>query len=283
MLKPLLKWPGGKRWLAAKIVPHLEGTFKRYIEPFFGGGAVLFALEPPRGLASDTNGDLIDCYQAIRKEGHRVLCELNKLQCIKSEYYRIRDSWNPQCEFQRASRLIYLLRHSWNGLYRVNKKGRFNVPYCPRERKDRLTREMMTGVQSILQRVSLECQDFEQAIAKAEKGDLIFADPPYFENGNTKFGNYSSISFQEEDQERLAKALTTAERRGAAWILTDGCFEQVRTHFLGHDIFVVPRQSVIAADPKYRKRISEYVVLSRGSELGKLRQFLAENYKLVSN
>lgn len=139
MAKPLLKWPGGKRWLAAKISPHLTGTYRRYIEAFLGGGAVLFMLEPHDGIASDINEELIACYMAVKQDGPRVLNELNKLRTTKKEYYRIRDGGNLKSEFKQSARLIYLLRHSWNGLYRVNRDGQFNVPYCPRQRKDKLT------------------------------------------------------------------------------------------------------------------------------------------------
>lgn len=283
MAKPLLKWPGGKRWLASKIAPYLKGTFVRYVEPFLGGGAFLFALEPSKGIVSDTNSDLISCYRAIRKDAQRVLREHNKLNSSKDEYYRIRNKWNPECEFKRAGRLIYLLRHSWNGLYRVNQNGYFNVPYCPRQRKDKLTLEMMMNTQSILRRVSLKCEDFEQVVSDTKEGDLIFADPPYFENDNEKFGRYSSVSFREADQERLARSLVKAEHKGAAWILTNGSFEKIRTHFQGYEIFIVSRFSSIAANPHSRGLIREYVVVSKSSSIDALCQYLRNNYERIIN
>jgi DNA adenine methylase len=279
MISPLLKWPGGKRWLAHKIVPYLSGTFKRYIEPFLGGGAILFALEPSKAFASDINYDLICCYQSIKNDGNKVLNEICKFRGTKDEYYRIRDCCDLQSEFERAARFIYLLRHSWNGLYRVNKQGQFNVPYCPRERKDKITEEMMSSFQRILQRVTLTNQDFSSSIAEAMDGDLIFADPPYFQNGRKTFGRYNSITFRETQQEHLAIALTAAECRGAAWILTNGNLTQVQAHFPRHDIFRISRHSSIAADPRARGIIWEYIVLSNGGTLNELRRFLRTYYE----
>ena len=278
-LRPFLKWPGGKRWLASKIAPYIKGAFGRYIEPFLGGGAFLFALEPSKGIVSDINKDLISCYEAIRKDALRVLLEFNELQISKEEYYRIRDRWSPKCEFKRAARLVYLLRHSWNGLYRVNQKGHFNVPYCPRPRKDKLKMETMTKVQSILRRVELKCQDFEEVICNTKEGDFIFADPPYFENDHEKFGRYSSVSFKEGDQERLARSLVSADHRGASWILTNGSLEKVRKHFHRYEIYIVPRFSSIAANPKCRGMIREYLVISNSSAIHGLSQHLRSHYK----
>jgi len=267
IVKPLLKWPGGKRWLARKIIPCLKADFKRYIEPFLGGGAFLFALLPSRGIVSDINPDLIACYGAIKADPHRVFTEFTRLGLGKAEYYRIRDHWYPRSEVKRAARLIYLLRHSWNGLYRVNRQGHFNVPYCPRKRKDRLTQKMVLEVQSVLQTTHLRCQDFSKTIQQARSGDLLFVDPPYFENGRRTFQRYSSVYFRESEQERLVSCLLNCEKRGATWIFTNGSLKQVKKLFPKYDIFAVARYSTISADPRFRKKIEEYVVFSRNSPL----------------
>jgi DNA adenine methylase len=183
MANPLLKWPGGKRWLVPALVPQVGGAFERYIEPFVGGGALLFSLEPARGIVGDINKDLIACYAAVRRNGPRVLLEYEGLHSTHRAYYEIRDCWNPRCLFKRAARFIYLLRHSWNGLYRVNKRGRFNVPYCPRVRKDELTIEMIVKAQVVLGRVGVRCQDFAETLALAGDADLVFADPPSLLSG----------------------------------------------------------------------------------------------------
>lgn len=129
----------------------------------------------------------------------------------------------------------------------------------------------------VLEHVSLRCQDFETVIDEAKEGDLIFADPPYFENGRETFGRYHATTFREAHQKRLANALVTAEHRGTSLILTNGSPGQVQAHFPNQDIFVIPRQSSIAANPRSRGRIQEYIVLSNTKSLDALRQFLAHH------
>ncbi len=283
MAYPLLKWPGGKRWLASKIANCLIGTFERYLEPFIGGGALLFALEPKNGIASDINTDLIACYQAVQKDSYRVLSAFRQLKSERAEYYRIRDQWLPASEFEQAARFIYLLRHSWNGLYRVNLNGHFNVPYCPRPRKDQLSEDQIIRAQEILRRVSLQHCPFETVISIAGEGDLIFADPPYFENGHQRFGKYSTRSFSEKDQEQLCNALTDAAERGASWILTNGSLKRLKYFFGKYQIFMVSRYSSIAANPKFRGQVQEFVVLSSSERLELLRTFLEKTQQAVSD
>jgi DNA adenine methylase len=279
MQTPLIKWPGGKRWLSSKIAPYLAATFDRYVEPFLGGGAMLFALEPSKAIGSDINHELISCDKAVKQDAQRVLVELKNLRDSEIEYYHVRDRWQPQCQFQCAARFIYLMRHSWNGLYRVNKQGRFNVPYCYRKRKDELTSEKMERAQSVLQRVDLKCQDFASVISKSKDGDLIFVDPPYFENGHDNFGRYNAVSFREEDQLQLSESLATAERKGAAWILTNASLIKIKNVFRRADAFILPRRSLIASKANARKEIHEFIVLSRSPRLEKLREHLVNTYQ----
>lgn len=281
MTAPLLKWPGGKRWLSNKISIFLKNTFDRYIEPFLGGGAFLFSMEPLKAIVSDINYDLINCYKAIKIDGLRVHKEFLTLKNDISEYYYIRDNWEPKCEFQQAARFIYLMRHSWNGLYRVNKNNKFNVPYCKRDRKDNLTVEIFNNIQSILKNTQLECMDFEKIITKSDEGDFIFADPPYFHHNHRNFGKYNPISFSEIDQERLAIALKEAQKRGTTWILTNGSKERVLSLFSENYIFALPRHSPIAANPRARGIIYEYLVVSHSNKLKILHNFLINNYEQV--
>jgi DNA adenine methylase len=282
MVMPLFKWPGGKRWLASQIAVHIKGSFERYIEPFLGGAAVLFALEPSKGITSDINPELVNCYLSVKKEARRVLNELRKLQSNRDEYYQIRDEWEPQCQFQRAARLIYLMRNSWNGLYRVNKDGKFNVPYCYRQRKDEIKDDIILKIQSILENIEFKCSDFESIISESKEGDLIFADPPYFDHNHKSFGKYNPISFNENDQDRLANALIKASTKGATWILTNGSIERVQYLFGNYNIFALPRHSIIAASSKSRKKILEYVVLSKSKVLESLHNYLSNNYERVN-
>ncbi len=281
MTEPLLKWPGGKRWLARRIVPYLKGSVERYIEPFLGGGAVLFALGPSKALAGDVNADLIRCYGAIKENPKAVLARLDALAASKRDYYRIRDRWFPRGPIGRAAKLIYLLHHSWNGLYRVNRWGEFNVPYCPRRRKKGLRPADVETIAEILRRTDLRCADFEEVLKEAGSGDLIFADPPYFGDSSETFSRYNAVRFSHKDQERLAMRLLDAERKGAAWVLTNGGLDQVVVHFAGYDIFAVDRPQTISGKPEARRRIFECVVLSKSAGLDDLRTYLGEGARRV--
>src|SRR5438093_6449302 len=118
MPMPLLRWPGGKRWLAPLLAPHLGAFFERYIEPFFGAGALFFALQPKRAVVSDINPELMNFYRVLKRDPNRLLAEFGRLAVSKGDYYRIRDEWKPRGVFHRSARFLYLLRYSWNGIYR---------------------------------------------------------------------------------------------------------------------------------------------------------------------
>ena len=275
-MDPLLKWPGGKRWLAPIIAPSIEGRYSRFVEPFLGAGALLFQLEPAKGFAADINAELVAAYHAVQEQPAEIIFSLSELGCAKSDYYRIRDGCMPETSYGRAARLIYLLQHSWNGLYRVNRVGHFNVPYSPRIRKHPLTIEKLTQFSRVLSGITIECQDFEKTLEESRPGDLIFADPPYFSKDAKGFSRYNAVAFPQAEQERLASALKQAERRGAAWILTNGSVESVNGFFKGYETFELSRRSALAADPARRRRISEYIVLSSSDALSSLREFLRD-------
>jgi DNA adenine methylase len=271
---PFLKWPGGKRWLARKVLPYLQGSVDRYVEPFVGGAAMLFSVKPGSGIVADVNGDLINCYKAVARHHTAVLAELAGLKEDKTTYLWARNDWEPVLEKEKAARFIYLLRHSWNGLYRVNRKGRFNVPYCSRGFKNGLSSAKLAASAAVLRRVDIREQDFEVTFDQVSKGDLIFADPPYFSNDTETFRRYHASVFDEPRQVRLVECLKNAERRGARWILTNGCAKQIRKHLPGYACFAVHRPSTIAASAASRRAIVEYVVLSDSKSFGPLREFL---------
>lgn len=274
MARPVLKWPGGKRWLASRIARHLADAGDRYIEPFLGGGAMLFALEPARAVAADVNEELIACYEVLKSNAAGVIVALKKLRKSKKTYLWARDEWRPRKKVDRAARLIYLLRHSWNGLYRVNQAGRFNVPYRSRRLKSRRTGTVLLATQRLLKGVDLRCQDFARTLSQARAQDLIFIDPPYFSADGEMFKRYTPTYFGETQQKRLARALRRAERRGAAWILTNGSLDQLAKHFYKYDCFRAVRPSTIAGKSKARGRVEEYIVLSRSRRLDRLRRNL---------
>lgn len=228
---PLLKWAGGKRWLAPSIGPaisaYLEKTGGYYIEPFVGGGAVAFYMARPKMVLTDRCEPLIATYTAVRDDPYRVsttLREFERHYTGEDGYYALRDRFQKNDIVSLATRVIYLNKRGFNGMYRENRSGHFNVPYG---KKDRALpgQEMIRSVAAALFGVELASMDFEGVVDGAGPDDLIFADPPY----DDTFGNYVAGGFSREDQIRLAQTLHRAVQRGAAVITTNADTELVRS------------------------------------------------------
>jgi DNA adenine methylase len=262
MLEPFLKWPGGKRWFVRKCQHLFPARFNRYIEPFLGSGAVFFSLRPERALLSDINNDLIDTYRAIRDNWSRVFTTLkihHKNHC-KEYYYKVRSS-TPKSLHIRAARFIYLNRTCWNGLYRVNLKGEFNVPIGTKKNAI-LDTDDFAEVSRLLQNTEIEQTKFSTIIDQATEGDLLFADPPYtVKHSNNGFIKYNEELFNWDDQVLLSERLKFAKERGAFIISTNANHKSIRNLYEDHfDLIVVDRNSVIAADPTKRGRYKELVI-----------------------
>ena len=201
-----LKWAGGKRWLAPRIRKLIPQTYNRYIEPFLGSGATFFALEPKESKSlSDINVDLINSYVAVRDHWHRVqrLLEVHHASHDEEYYYLVRDT-RFRGPVQRAAQFIYLNRTCWNGLYRVNLRGRFNVPIGTKSAVVMDTDDF-EWTSSLLETAILSCCDFESTIDLASKNDFIFVDPPYTVRHNMNgFIKYNEKLFSWADQNLAA-------------------------------------------------------------------------------
>lgn len=184
---PLLKWPGGKRGILSAILPLVPSHFNRYFEPFVGGGALFFALQPPRSSLSDKNAELIFAYSQVRDRPEAVIRELRKLKNTKGDYYCVRATV-PRNPAARAARLIYLITLAFNGIYRVNLKGEFNVPYGFKTYLDPCDEGRIREASEILASATLRHGDFEQEVASADQSDFVYLDPPYtVAHGNNGF------------------------------------------------------------------------------------------------
>lgn len=265
MLSPFLKWAGGKRWFVNNFHSILPLKFDRYIEPFLGGGAVFFHLNPPKAILGDTNKELIDTYKAIRdywKLVYRYLSTHHKNHS-KDYYYLIRNS-TPRSIASKAAKFIYLNRTCWNGLYRVNLKGIFNVPKGTKD-KVLLDTDNFEAIANLLSKVVLVNDDFEKAIDRAKENDFIFIDPPYtIKHSNNSFIKYNENLFTWTDQLRLAKAIKKASNKGAKIILTNADHISIRYLYKkDFEIFAVKRNSVIAAQPEFRSNCKELIIRSK--------------------
>ncbi len=262
---PFLKWAGGKRWLFSSDPSLFIKKINRYIEPFLGGGAVFFHVKPFSALLADSNHELIETYQAIKDDWRRVVRELRKHHRLhdKKYYYRVRNT-EFQRPYSRAAKFIYLNRTCWNGLYRVNLSGSFNVPIGTKNEVYYDTDDF-EGVARLLQRAQLTCSDFEPVIDQAVSGDLIFADPPYtVKHNNNNFVKYNENIFSWQDQQRLSKCLINAANRGALVVLTNANHLSIRSLYSYHfDLKVLERSSVIASNPEHRGIYEELLIRSK--------------------
>ena len=259
---PFLKWAGGKRWLANRSTQILPETYQRYLEPFLGSGAVFFRYAPKHAILSDVNGDLICTYQAIQDDWQRVqrYLDLHSRQHSDEYYYIVRDQ-RPRCQFRKAARFIYLNRTCWNGLYRVNQKGHFNVP---RGTKDSviLDTDNFAAISELLASVLIQECDFEQTIDLARRGDVLFVDPPYTVKHNLNgFVRYNEKIFSWEDQERLAAAIVRAANRGAYVTITNANHTSIKELYTdATSMLEINRSSVISGQNHGRGGTSELLI-----------------------
>jgi DNA adenine methylase len=255
---PFLKWAGGKRWLVQQGLP-APSRYDRLIEPFLGGGAVFFALEPEQALISDINPELINLYEVVRDnpgELRRILAWHQEQHSVE-HYYSIR-SRTYNSRFWRAARTLYLNRTCWNGLYRLNRKGEFNVPIGTKSGVIMLSDDF-DRASAVLKNADIRCQDFEDTIAVAGKGDFLFVDPPYTVKHNLNgFLKYNETIFAWEDQVRLAAALRDAGRRGASVLVTNADHESVRELYSTSFAYIrVERASVLSGPARGRGQTTE--------------------------
>lgn len=233
---PFVKWAGGKKGLVGEIAERIprQRSYRRYLEPFVGAGAMYFWIRRSfpeiRCIIGDSNDELINAYQAIRDCVEEVLAKLETHTMMHGEahFYAVRRS-EPHSPAERAARFIYLNRTCYNGLYRVNRKGRFNVPMGRYANPKIADRENLLAVAAALESTDVRCCDFEGITAECAHGDLVYLDPPYDPlSATSNFTSYTREKFQRSEQERLAEAFAAMASRGATVILSNSDTELVR-------------------------------------------------------
>lgn len=268
-ITPFLKWAGGKRWFVQRHADLIPKIFNRYIEPFLGGGSVFFHLQPKDALLGDTNPDLIAAYRGIKQNWKGLVKSLqyHSRQHSDEHYYSIRDR-RPTEAIPRASRMIYLNRTCFNGIYRVNLRGEFNVP---RGTKDAvlLDTDRFDQMAKLLEGADIRVADFEVLINEAKAGDFVFADPPYTVRHNFNgFVKYNEKLFSWQDQERLAEALIRAKKRGVHILSTNANHSSIRELYDqdGFNLITTSRFSSISASSEHRKQFDELIISFTAAE-----------------
>ncbi len=271
--KPFLKWAGGKTQLLGqfeKFFP-LRNQYTTYLEPFVGSGAVFFRLQPDQAHLADSNEELINCYRQVKNHVEDLFELLRRHKRLHStkHYYKVRsfqpDHLNP---IERAARLIYLNKACFNGLYRVNSKGGFNVPMGHYTNPPILDETLLRSAHDALKGVGLHCMRFERFCDEfAGKGDFIYFDPPYFPLSRTSnFTSYTKDAFREEDQGKLCEVFEKLDKRGSFLMLSNSASDFIRDLYkkykkTTHEVYA--RRAINCAGDK-RSVIKELVILNRG-------------------
>ncbi len=262
-LTPFLKWPGGKRWLVGQHSEWFEGHAGRHIEPFLGGAAAFFYSRPRRAILSDSNADLISTYETVRDsptEIERLL--LSHQSKHSSEYYYQTRRSVPTDPLEKAGRFIYLNRTCFNGLFRVNLKGTFNVPIGSKTNVV-LPDDDFLRISEALAGVDLRSRDFGRTISLTRREDFLYADPPYtVQHNNNNFVKYNERIFSWADQIRLSERLLSAARRGVRVLMSNADHPSVRGLYSDRiwTRLSISRRSVLASNPDKRTLTTELVV-----------------------
>lgn len=264
-LRPFLKWAGGKSRLLSEIKAAAPERFNRYFEPFLGGAAVYLALRPEKALLSDSNSELIRCYQAVRDTPHAVIKRVASLHISEADFYSIR-ALDPTTldPVNAAARVIYLNKTCYNGLYRVNRQGHFNTPYGKRADVTLLDPDHIIAISKQLQGAQLECASFSEAYASGHKrGDFIYLDPPYVPTGPfADFKRYTKEQFGADDQEQLASWFTRLHKRGVHVLLSNSDHPVVVSLYRGFFAKRVLAPRAISCKGTGRAKTSELLIAS---------------------
>jgi DNA adenine methylase len=262
-IDPFLKWPGGKRWLTTILCGIFAAELKNtYYEPFLGAGAMYLSLRPKSAILSDKNKELIAFLNTVKRNPSAVVRAVWRWSNEESCYYRVRES-APRTEIGKAARFLYLNRTCWGGIYRLNRKGEFNVPFGNSGRTI-CRHEAVVLAASAFRRAKLLVADFEEVMENAKTGDVIYADPPYTTRGaGNGFVRYNESIFSWQDQLRLADAARQAADRGS-FVAVSG-LNHVEFLELYPNWFVaeLQRPSNVGRDVFSRRQVCEAVVFSR--------------------
>jgi DNA adenine methylase len=271
---PFLRWAGGKRQLKRILLAFLplDVSERTYHEPFLGGGSLFFALQPKAATLSDANKHLIRCYEFVRDEPELVARHLrfHARENTKAHYYRVREEYNNS-EFSaaQAARFIYLNKSCFNGIFRVNTKGKFNVPYGWKESPAIPTENDLVGIAAVLKNASLKASSYEQALENTSKGDFIYLDPPYPPlNGTAYFTHYTIDRFSVQDQTKLADCVNELDKGRCLFMISNADTPLIRRLYRKYELVSLPVIRYLTCKSVRHKVkelvITNYVPLRRG-------------------
>jgi len=266
---PFLKWAGGKRQLLSQIDLYIPKSFNKYIEPFVGGGALFFYLLPKNAILNDINQDLINTYRVIKENVSELITSLKKHKNEEEYFYKIRsvdrnlDEFKTWSDVEKASRIIYLNRCCYNGLYRVNSKGYFNAPFGKYKNPKICNEENLKLVHKVLKDVKLMNISFELCLNYAKKDDFIYFDPPYVPiSESANFTSYTKSSFKKEDQIKLFNVFKELDQKGCKLLLSNSYNEFILKLYKNYQINIVYAKRAINSNPDKRGEIKELLIIN---------------------
>ena len=261
--KPILKWAGGKTQLLGDLLPKVPSSYGKYIEPFLGGGAMFFALQPERAVIADSNPELINLYRQVAYHVDNVIYQLKKYENTQEMFYVVRgQDWTMLPEAEAAARTIFLNKTCFNGLYRVNKKGQFNVPFGKYKNPKICDEDGLKAASVALRKAEIVCGDYLLILERyAQPGDFVFLDPPYLPISEySDFKRYTKEQFYEEDHVELAKMVKSLHERGCYIILTNSNHPLVHELYAPFTIEVIQTKRHISCNSSTRN--SEDVIVT---------------------
>lgn len=267
MTKPFLKWAGGKRQLLPEIMALMPTQFDRYFEPFIGGGAVFFHAQPKHSFISDVNEELINCYQIVRDRPQELIASLGKHLYEADYFYALRNIDRDTEIFasldrvERASRLIYLNRTGFNGMYRVNKKGHFNVPFGRYVNPKIVNEPLILAASSALRDTQIEIAPYDVALSKAQSDDFVYLDPPYMPVSKTaSFTSYAKDDFGFDKQEALADFCRYLDKKQVRFIASNAYLPPIIELYRGFQQKEIKARRAINSRADKRQYVSEILI-----------------------
>ena len=270
--KPILKWAGGKRQLLPILIKNIPDKFNTYFEPFIGGAALLISLyslnKINESVISDTNSDLYNLYITIKEDPQQLVDELDNMEFKNSseDYYKARDLFNSiNDSIERSALLIYLNRHGYNGLYRVNSLNKFNVPFGKYNNPGMPSPGNIMALSELFQSCTIMNSDFETTVSNAGKGDFVYFDPPYMPLSKTSyFTGYTHTGFDERDQERLAKSFHELSDKEVYVMESNSSTDFIKELYKGFNLLEVDARRNINSVGTKRNSIKELIITNYG-------------------
>ena len=261
--RPILKWAGGKTQLLNELLPRVPAKYKKYVEPFFGGGAMFFATDPATSVIADSNPELVNLYRAVAEHVEEVISRLKEFENSESLFYETRlQDWRSLSPTDAAARTIFLNKTCFNGLYRVNKKGQFNVPFAHYTNPNFCDRATLRAASATLGKAKIVCGDYLTVLREhAASGDFVFLDPPYLPiSKHSDFRRYTREQFLEDDHRRLASEVHRLHSIGCHIVLTNSNHPLVDELYGAYTIDVIKTKRHISSNG--RSRVGEDVIVT---------------------